>query len=160
MYPDRQSTRLPNYDYAHPGMYFITICTHEREPILSAIDSGYTILTPIGQFVEQTLLALPSRFPNLKTDKFILMPNHIHAILFLESRQSSQKPDGASPAPTKRTSLSDVVCAFKSLSTIGVNKMRISPSNLLWQRNYYEHIIRTTMSRLDHQREIWRQSAW
>jgi len=152
VYPDRQTIRLPHYDYSRPGMYFVTICTHQREPILGVIDAGYVIPTDAGKFVEQTWFTLPNRFPNLKTDKFVLMPNHVHAILFLESSPSSQKP-GASvasqlhpqltPAPTKRTSLADIVCAFKSISTIGVNKIRMTPSQLLWQRSYYEHIIRT-----------------
>ena len=146
MYPDRQTIRLPHYDYARPGMYFVTICTHQREAILGTIDAGYAIPTDAGKYVEQSWLALPNRFPNMRTDKFVLMPNHVHAILFLETRQSSQKPGGASPAPTKRTSLADVVCAFESLSTIGVNKIRMTPGQLLWQRNYYEHIIRSGQS--------------
>jgi putative transposase len=146
MYPDRQTIRLPNYDYVRPGMYFVTICTHEREPILGALNAGYVTPTDAGKLVEQTWHTLPSRFPNLRTDEFILMPNHVHAILFLESPQSSQKPGGASPAPTKRSSLADVLCAFKSISTIGVNKIRMTPGQLLWQRNYFEHIIRSSQS--------------
>src|SRR5580658_6286367 len=74
MLPDRQTIRLQNYDYSHPGMYFITICTYDREPILGTIDAGYVIPTDVGKFVEQTWRTLPDRFPNLKTDKFILMP--------------------------------------------------------------------------------------
>jgi putative transposase len=160
MLPDRQTIRLQNYDYSHPGMYFITICTHQREPILGVIDAGYVIPTDAGKFVEQTWLALPNRFPNLKTDEFVLMPNHVHAILFLEAQQSSQKPGAASGSPTAENSLmraasgastphpslAEIVRAFKSLSAIGVNKIRMTPSQPLWQRNYYEHIIRTSQS--------------
>jgi putative transposase len=160
MYPDRQTIRLQNYDYSQPGMYFVTICTHDREPILGTIEGGYIIPTDAGKFVEQTWHTLPNRFPNLKTDEFILMPNHVHAILFLETRQSSQKPGAASGAPTGKTSslraasgaptsrrsLAEIVRAFKSLSAIGVNKIRMTPSQPLWQRNYYEHIIRSSQS--------------
>ena len=160
MYPNRQTIRLQNYDYSHPGMYFITICTHERESILGTIDAGYMIPTDAGKFVEQSWHTLPNRFANLKTDKFVLMPNHVHAILFLESPQYSLKPGAASGspttenslmraasgAPTPRPSLAEIVRAFKSLSAIGVNKIRVTPSQPLWQRNYYEHIIRTTQS--------------
>jgi len=141
VYSNRKSIRLPHYDYSHPGMYFVTICTHQREPILGTIDAGYMIPTAAGKFVEQTWHDLPNRFPNLKTDKFTLMPNHVHAILFLESPQSS--PGGASPAPTTRMSLAAVVCAFKSQSAIGINKIRMTPNRQVWQRNYFEHIIRT-----------------
>jgi putative transposase len=157
VYPDRQSIRLPDYDYSRPGMYFVTICTHQREPILGVIDAGHVIPTDAGKFVEDTWLALPNRFPNLRTDEFTLMPNHVHAILFIESRQS--RPGGASPAPTKRTSLADVVCAFKSISTLGVNKLRITPGQLLWQRNYYEHIIRSSQSLVQLRRYIQENPA-
>lgn len=152
MYPNRKSIRLPHYDYSHPGMYFVTICTHQREPILGTIDAGYMILNAAGKFVEQTWHALPNRFPNLKTDKFTLMPNHVHAILFLETPQSS--PGGASPAPTTRTSLAAVVCALKSQSAIGINKIRMTPNRPVWQRNYFEHIIRTPQSLDDLRRYI------
>ena len=91
-------------------MYFVTICTHQRQPILGTIDAGYMIPTDAGKFVEQSWHAFPNRFPNLKTDKFTLMPNHVHAILFLESLQSS--PGAASGAPTARISLARVVRAF------------------------------------------------
>ncbi|MGB9333694.1 MAG: transposase [Candidatus Acidiferrales bacterium] len=157
MHPNRKSIRLPHYDYSHPGMYFVTICTHRREPILGAIDAGYMIPNAAGKFVEQIWHALPNRFPNLKTDKFILMPNHVHAILFLESPQSS--PGGASPAPTTRTSLAAVVCAFKSQSAIGVNKIRMTPNHPVWQRNYFEHIIRTPQSLDDLRRYIQENPA-
>jgi putative transposase len=144
VYPNRKSIRLPNYDYSHPGMYFVTICTHQREPILGTIDAGYMIPTDAGKLVDQIWHALPNRFPNLKTDKFILMPNHVHAIMFLETPRSS--PGGASPAPTTRASLADVVCAFKSQSAIAINKIRMTPNHPVWQRNYFEHIIRTPQS--------------
>lgn len=141
---NRKSIRLPHYDYSHPGMYFVTICTHEREPILGTIDAGYMIPNAAGKFVQQIWNALPNRFPNLKTDKFILMPNHVHAILFLETPQPS--PGAASGAPTTRISLARVVRAFKSQSAIGINKIRTTPKLPVWQRNYFEHIIRTPQS--------------
>jgi putative transposase len=145
-HPNRKFLRLSNYDYSQPGMYFLTICTHERQSIFGAIDAGYEILNASGTFVESTWHALPHRFPNLKLDTFIVMPNHVHGIVFLESPQSSQKPVAASGAPTDRTSLAHVVRAFKSLSAIGVNKIRMTPHSPVWQRNYYEHIIRTVKS--------------
>jgi putative transposase len=131
-------------------MYFVTICTHQREPILGTIDAG--------KFVEQTWLKLPNIFLNLKPDKFILMPNHVHATLFLATPTSS--PGAPSGAPTDRNSLTRAGCgalmsrsslaaiirAFKSQSAIGVNKIRMTPNRPLWQRNYYEHIIRTSKS--------------
>ncbi len=155
VYPNRQSLRLPHHDYSHPGMYFVTICTHQREPILGAIDAGYMIPNDAGEFAIQIWHALPQRFTDLKTDAFILMPNHLHAILFFETPQSS--PGAASGAPTTRKSLASVVRAFKSVSAIGVNKIRMTPNSPVWQRNYFEHIIRTTQS-LDELRRYIREN--
>jgi putative transposase len=180
VHPNRKSIRLPTYDYSSPGMYFVTICTHQREPTLGAIDAGYMIPNDAGKFVEQIWHALPIRFPNLKTDKFILMPNHVHAILFLESPQSN--PGAASGAPTTATSLTRasialqsgseltgaltrhpslaaVVRAFKSQSATGVNKIRMTRSDPVWQRNYFEHIIRTPQSLDDLRRYIQENPA-
>jgi putative transposase len=152
LYPQRKSIRLPHYDYSSPGMYFVTICTHHREPILGAIDAGYMIPNDAGEFAQQTWHALPRRFPNLKTDAFILMPNHVHAILFVETPQLS--PGAASGAPTTRTSLASVVRAFKSESARGVNRIRMTPNSPVCQRNYFEHIIRTSQSLEDLRRYI------
>jgi putative transposase len=154
-HPNRKFLRLSTYDYSQPGMYFLTICTHDRQSIFGAIDAGYVFLNASGTLVESTWHALPHRFPNLKLDTFIVMPNHVHGIVFLETPQSSQKPVASialqsqrrlTGAPTNRTSLAHVVRAFKSLSAIGVNKIRMTPGFPVWQRNYYEHIIRTGKS--------------
>ncbi len=144
--PQRKSLRLPQYDYSHPGMYFLTICYHDRESIFGAIDAGYMILNDAGKFVAHIWQSLPNRFPNLTLDAFVVMPNHVHGILFLDNPKSSPKPGAASGAPATRTSLALVVRAFKSQSTIGVNKIRMTPNRPVWQRNYFEHIIRTGQS--------------
>ena len=143
--PKRKPIRLPEYDYSSPGAYFVTVCTHDRRCILSDITVGEGLappaveLTPIGQCVQEQLLALPSRFPLVHLDHFVIMPNHVHLLV------SVADSGGASPSPT----LSDVVGAFKSLST------RLSRGNLgdlpLWQRSYHEHVIRNA----NDYREIW-----
>ncbi len=138
--PKRKLTRLPDYDYASPGAYFITVCTKNRSCILSNITVGADALggpslqlTDTGMVVEQYLLST-ERMPGFLIDKYVVMPNHIHMILRIESG-----PPRAS-APT----VSDAVGAIKRL----VNR-RLGHD--IWQRSFHEHVIRN-----EHDyREIW-----
>jgi putative transposase len=118
----RRSIRLRGYDYSQPGAYFITICTHNREPFLEA--------APVKEIVRSAWDDLAARFPHVMLDEFVLMPNHIHGIIILRGAASS--------APT----LGQIVRAFKSLSAIEANRVRNAPNQPFWQRNYHEHIIR------------------
>jgi REP element-mobilizing transposase RayT len=140
----RRSIRLGGYDYTQPGAYFITICTQERHPCLASVDAaGYT-LTRIGQVVAGCWLALPRHFPNVALDAWVLMPDHLHGILVLREGEAvsvlpvpSQRPNG-----TRSNSLNAIVQNFKSISTRKVNQLSHAPGAQLWQRNYYERIIR------------------
>lgn len=144
--PKRKLMRLPDYDYSSPGTYFVTICTHDRQCILSRITVGEglappaVMLSPIGQCVKEQLLALPKRYPAVQIDNYVIMPNHIHLLVSFNTDSG-----GASPSPT----LFDVVRVLKSLST------RLSRDNLgnlpLWQRSFHEHVIRNE----NDYREIW-----
>ncbi|WP_073076102.1 transposase [Sporobacter termitidis] len=113
--PKRKHPRLKNFDYSENGYYHITICTYSNLPLLSQITVGRglapaeTMLTPLGRIVEQQLLALPERYPNVMISKRIIMPTHIHVIMVLQESTAA----GASPRPT----ISDIVCAYKSIST-------------------------------------------
>lgn len=133
---ERKPTRLANYDYSQNGAYFITLCVQERRPIFSRIAVGeglappVTQLLPYGKAAKAQLLDLPNRYPGLSIDHFVIMPNHIHILLRLNPS------GGASPSPT----VSDIVCTFKSLTTRQCKT--ISPIEKLFQRSYYDHIIR------------------
>ena len=152
IYYNRKSIRLKNYDYSQNGMYFITICTYNREEILSKIEnvgaslvSAHVILTPIGKYIDNQIKQLEKRFP-VKIEKSVIMPNHIHMIinLFKLKWNGKEKYDiqwaDTRPAPT----IGDVICAFKSITSIEYIKYnkQIGEYKKLWQRNYYEHIIR------------------
>ena len=160
--PKRKALRLPAYDYARPGAYFITICTHDRRCVLSRITVGEglappaVVLSPVGQCVKKQILALPERYPSVRIDKYTIMPNHIHLLVSLREFSGGASPSptvfdacassgGASPSPT----LFDVVRVLKSLST------RLSRGHLgdlpLWQRSFHEHVIRGE----NDYREIW-----
>jgi REP element-mobilizing transposase RayT len=149
---NRRSIRLSGYDYATAGVYFVTICTHKRALRLASICGSQIQLTAEGALVKQTWFELPLRFNTVELDEFIVMPNHIHGIIVLN------KPDGASPAPTNslhnfRPALSSIVCAFKSLAVACLNR-QFETRAPLWQRNYYEHVIRSGKSLDDIRRYI------
>ncbi len=134
--PKRKPNRLGNFDYSTPKGYFITICTENRSKILSTIvGEGLAPpeiqLTKYGKIVEEQLLLLENRFSNLQLDIFAIMPNHIHIILIL-----LEETGGASPSPT----ISDIVCAFKSQCVRACRK--IGAEGKLFQRSFYDHIIR------------------
>ena len=133
--PQRKHPRLDFYDYSTSGAYYITICTQNRRCLLSHIVGrglapAETVLTPYGKIAQEQLFLLESRFPALKIDQYVIMPNHIHAILLLEEAA------GASPRPT----ITDIVCAYKSLTTIACKKE--CPIEKWFQTSFYEHVIR------------------
>jgi REP element-mobilizing transposase RayT len=145
----RRSIRLKEHDYSKPAGFFITICTHNRESLFGQIVNGEIKLSEIGRIAKNYWEEIPSHFTNAVLDKYVIMPNHIHGIiLILDSvdsvgarhaspLQSPQTPRGAKPK-----SLGAIVGSFKSTTTKHINQIRKTPGIPLWQRNYYEHIIR------------------
>ena len=149
--PKRKSTRLKNFDYSSTGAYFVTICVQDRMHILSEIkkaDLPYCApeltvgeglappeitvnLTSCGKVAKEQLQLLEKRFPNITVDDFIIMPDHIHIIIFL-----NEQAGGASPSPT----LNNIICAFKSL-TARICKQQFGIEKI-FQRSFFEHIIR------------------
>ena len=133
--PKRKHSRLDHYDYSTAGAYFITICTQNRRCLLSNIVGrglapAEIRYTAYGRIAQEQLLLLEQRYPSLKIDQYVIMPNHIHAILLLEETA------GDSQRPT----IMDIVCAYKSLTTRECKKVR--PVDKLFQTSFYEHIIR------------------
>ena len=136
--PKRKHPRLDNYDYSSAGAYFITICTKDRKCVLSRIvgrglapAETKTEYTLFGEIAERQLLSLEERYPHLVIEQYVIMPNHIHAILILKGKTA-----GASPRPT----ITDIVCAYKSLTTRKCKKNGFDGK--LFQTSFYEHIIR------------------
>ena len=131
----RKHPRLARYDYSTAGAYFITICTQNRKCLLSYI-AGQKLApaeiryTAYGKIAEEQLFLLEKRYPCLKIDQYVIMPNHIHAILLLDGAA------GASP----RSTITDIVCAYKSLTTRACKK--VQPIEKLFQTSFYEHVIR------------------
>ncbi len=139
----RQSIRLKNYDYSQPGYYFVTICTWNRLNIFGDIDNAQMDLNLYGKMVEKAWGELKVRFPDAYLDEFEIMPNHFHGIIAIVGAPlvgARGERAGTRPAPT----LGAIIGAFKSITArqfILSLKDKKNHSQL-WQRNYYEHVIR------------------
>ena len=143
----RKSIRLKYYDYTTSGYYFITICTQNRRHILSKIVGAGLVpaqiqKTDFGNKVEKIYLELEEKYQNIKLYDYIIMPNHFHGIIEIFDKKFWA---GTRPAPT--VSISDIIRDFKSLTTLeylkGVKENKYPNfDKRIWQRNYYEHIIR------------------
>ncbi len=132
--PTRRSLRLRHYDYASPGAYFITVCAYRGACLFGYIADGGMRLNALGTLVETCWHALPTHYPHVELDAFVVMPNHVHGILAL-----------ADEAP-KGHGLPEIVRAFKTFSSRRVNEMRGRRGTSAWQRGYYEHVIRNERS--------------
>ena len=156
----RRSIRLKSYDYSQAGLYFITICTQNRLCLFGEIGDGVMVLNDAGEMVHRQWRALADRFDSVELDEIVIMPNHLHGIIELVSGQSRMgKPQGIAPTVEQlpqrvSPTIGDVVGAFKSLSTneyiTGVKQKKWRPfQQKLWQRNYYEQVIRDEQSYLE-----------
>lgn len=134
----RRSVRLKGYDYSQAGAYFVTICTQNRRCMFGDIADGQMALNDAGWMVQAVWDELPNHYADVELDSFIVMPNHVHGIVVLRDMVGA----GFKPAPTKRHGLPEIIRGFKTFSSRYINGMRNTPGTKLWQRNYYEHIIR------------------
>ena len=152
--PQRRTIRLSGYDYRRNGAYFITLCTHGRAALFGAINDGTMRLNLNGQIVLDAWRETALIRPGVRLDEFIVMPNHFHAIVFLPDDTPPDLAEAHSdvPAPVvivPRTplhrpprSLGALIAGFKSTVTKQINTRCGTPGVPVWQRNYYEHIIR------------------
>lgn len=129
----RQSIRLRHYDYRQAGAYFVTLCTQGRELTFGEIVADAMHRNAYGAIVAEDWMALATQFGYVDLDTFVVMPNHLHGIIVMDDT-----PGQAG----KRLSLGRIVGTFKTQSTKHVNEWRETPGAPLWQRNYYEHVIR------------------
>ncbi len=133
----RRSIRLKGYDYSQPGAYFITICTHQKECLFGEIIDEQMQLNHFGKIVQSHWQSLEKYHSHIQLDKFVVMPNHFHGIIIINDNVA---PDAASN--NKKTGIPEFFRGFKTFSARQINKARHQPGIPLWQRNYYERIIR------------------
>jgi len=143
----RKSLRIPGYVYATPGSYFVTICANDRLPRFGNVTEDGLALSAAGEMLEAVWGELPQRFPDVSIDATIVMPDHVHGIIWITGSDDR----------AENSSLGKIIQAFKSLSTHhymhGVRSLGWPAfPQKLWQTNYYEHVIRSDAS-LERHRE-------
>jgi putative transposase len=166
----RRSIRLKNYDYSQAGAYFITVCVSQRECLFGKIVNGVMVLNETGHILEKVWRGLPKHFTTIHLDEYSIMPNHFHGILHINEYAGATGAKQDSPAllclnyytnnrviadrgkadeafalhlrGTAPGSLCSIVQNFKSVSTRKINRLRNKPGCSVWQRNYYERVIR------------------
>ena len=134
----RRSIRLPHYDYVQPGAYFVTICTKNRVCLLGDIVDEKIRLSDQGTITLRCWTEIAQHFSGVETDAFVVMPNHVHGILTINPHSVGAETMGARTAPL----LGRMVAYFKYQSTTCINELCKRPAVPVWQRNYYEHVIR------------------
>jgi putative transposase len=164
----RRSIRLKGYDYRQAGGYFVTMVTQGRDALFGEVVNGEMILNDAGEMIVRWWLELPNKFPNVNVDIFVVMPNHFHGIIFIidgadnsanadvvgadlrvspELRDDDGGEHAGSPQRRPNAPLSQMIQWFKTMTTNeyirGVKNLGWKPFNgKVWQRDYYEHIIR------------------
>jgi putative transposase len=156
----RRSVRLQGHDYAQPGAYFVTICTRDRECLFGHAVNGEMHSNDAGEIARRCWEDIPHHLPLVELDAFVVMPNHVHGMVVIREpcrgeasavtihvAKAPSKPDASPlrqrPNGTQPRSLSAIVQNFKSISTRKMNTARGAPGTPVWQRGYYEHIVRT-----------------
>ena len=133
---ERRSLRLRGHDYGSPGAYFVTVCA--RTHLFGRVGGGEAIPSRCGEITSHCWTEIPSHFPHVRIDVFVVMPDHIHGILFLLRRESPATAVGRiSPG-----SLGAVIRSFKSAVAFRINSLRGARIGGIWQRNYFDEIIR------------------
>ncbi|MCU0535296.1 MAG: transposase [Hydrococcus sp. Prado102] len=153
----RRSIRLKEYDYSQVGSYFVTICTYQKQCWFGDIRRGEMQLNQIGKIVANEWLYSVKMRQEIDLDEWIIMPNHLHGIVILTDNQKATdfgtRDEGArhallgkgarhAPLHQKSCSLSSFIAGFKAAVTKRINVIHQAPGFSIWQRNYYESIIR------------------
>lgn len=156
----RRTIRLKEYDYSLAGAYFVTVCVWNRECLFGEVVDGEMRLNESGIIIQDIWNTTPNHFVNIELDEFMIMPNHCHGIIVINRRGEVSSPDsssvpnkmnviktnkGGGTPPLRKNTLGQIVAYFKYQSSKRINQIRNTPGIPLWQRNYYEHIIRDDM---------------
>ncbi len=147
----RKSTRLKEYDYSNAGYYFVTICSAQMKHQFGEIRYNKMIFNNTGNIINNFWPKIPEHFNNVELDYYQLMPNHLHGIIIIDSidivGDGSPVPKSKSgegePFPyEKKNSLCDIIGYFKYQTTKAINNLYNTPRNKIWQRSFYDRIIR------------------
>ena len=145
---NRKSLRLPNYNYSQNGAYFITICIKNKECLLGDICDREFIANSFGRIVMDIWYSLSIRYKQIELDEFIVMPNHVHGIIKIDNAEIVHELSLSHQNTKQRRKmlLPKAIGYFKMNSAKKINEIRQTKGIPLWQKNYYEHIIRNEQS--------------
>jgi REP element-mobilizing transposase RayT len=135
----RRSIRLRGYDYSQAGAYFVTICAHLHKCRFADKRNGTLYLNDEGRMVAEQWTGLVANQAGIELDEWVVMPNHFHGIVILENTQP-KSPDAT--ISHRNMSLSKLVGRFKMQSAKQINLLQKTPGQPVWQRNYWEHVVR------------------
>ena len=139
---NRRSIRLKNYNYAERGAYFLTICTKHKQRLFGNIKQDKICLNQLGKIAFSCWQEIPQHFPYVNLDVFVIMPNHVHGILWI-TKSVNDKFNPRKFGKMTKGSISNVVRSYKAIVTKKINQIcQQQGTSLIWQRNFYEHIIR------------------
>jgi putative transposase len=154
----RRSVRVAGFDYTQPGAYFVTVVTVHRDCIFGEVVNGEMRLNKLGVIARDEWFksAFLRPYVQLNPDEFVVMPNHVHGIIWINEDQHDIQSRGAAalrpyqqpglqPKKVFSNSLGAIVRAYKAAVTYQINSIRNSHGSPVWQRNYYEHIIRNQL---------------
>jgi putative transposase len=167
----RCSIRLPDVDYGRCGLYFFTLCTINRDALFGSIDGEHVQHSPAGKIVCEEWLRTPIIRPGITLDEWIVMPDHFHAIVDIDEDKHRDTrcvgahrcapchsvDDRSKVMKRQPRSLSTLIAQFKATTTRRINEIRGTPSQKVWQRGYYERIIRNEVE-LDKLRQYIRDN--
>ena len=139
----RQSIRLKEYDYTQPGAYFVTSVTRQRACWFGDIHHGTMVLNAFGHIADECWRAIPEHFPAVELGAYVIMPNHVHGIIVIADRTGAAllRPNEPLRPNVKPGSLGAIIRSYKSAVSYRIHREHNATG--IWQRNYYEPIIRT-----------------
>jgi REP element-mobilizing transposase RayT len=140
----RQSIRLRGFDYSSPGAYFVTIVTCNRELLFGEVVNGEMRPNEYGGLASACWAETPVHFSNVVADLHVVMPNHVHGVVIIDSKIDRPAKPEDDPAGFRVLpgSLPAIVRSYKAAVSKRINVLRESIAGTVWQRNYYEHIVR------------------
>ena len=140
----RQSTRLPRFDYTRQGAYFVTLCTRNRACLFGDIVNGEMRLNDIGNLADGLWQEIPVHFPQVEIDAWIVMPNHVHGVIVIADPHvgATHASPLQRPSGPRKGSLGAIAGAYKAAVSKHLNRPGHPCGLPIWQRNYYDHVIR------------------
>jgi REP element-mobilizing transposase RayT len=142
----RTSNRAPRFDYRSVGAYFVTVVTYQRQPVFGGVADGRMVLNTAGRGVAREWLTTAQRRRNVRLDDFIVMPNHVLAIVHITTELPRPREADEPDSPLLRSpphSVGAIIRGFKAATTAELNRRADCPGRPLWQANYHDRILRT-----------------